>query len=444
MNRQMFFEAMRPVYFVCVDTAGNKNKFYRIIPNPDGKSFRVQYGRVGAPNAKDDKKTYPAEMFDQMYKKRIDHGYKDQTDLVKTALDQSGDGYKAISDPDVSTLVNALRAYADKTVAQNYNVSTDAITQKMLDEARQILDQLHQLGQQIKQITNNDYSSAYKFNQMLNNLFITIPRKMKKTQDFIIPRDYIVNSDKRNIDISIDKILTTEENLYNVLLTNFQTQQAVKSNQSNASSGNLKTILEEFGLECEVITDQAKIDELKNNLGEVKSRFKKAYKVKNLATQTKFEQWCKSNSIPNPILLYHGSRNENFWSILKNGLQLNPKAVVNGKMLGNGIYFAPLAKKSLGYTSASGSYWVRGSSSSGFIAIFSVGIDQSRILQVRTSSQISQCYGMNYDKLQKIQPGATGVYAYGRDSSPGSSLYNDEVVVYKEEQATIRYLIEVS
>jgi len=40
-------------------------------------------------------------------------------------------------------------------------------------------------------------------------------------------------------------------------------------------------------------------------------------------------------------MFFHGSRNENWWNIIKNGLQLNPNAKITGKMLGHGIYLAP-------------------------------------------------------------------------------------------------------
>ena len=52
--------------------------------------------------------------------------------------------------------------------------------------------------------------------------------------------------------------------------------------------------------------------------------------------------------------LWHGSRNENWFSILENGLQLNPNAIITGKMFGKGIYFAPSSNKSWNYTSYRG------------------------------------------------------------------------------------------
>ena len=106
-------------------------------------------------------------------------------------------------------------------------------------------------------------------------------------------------------------------------------------------------------------------------------------------------QWpnCKT------VLFFHGSKNENFWSILKNGLLLNPKASITGKMLGNGIYMAPNAIKSLNYTSLQGTRWAHGNSKVGYMAIFAVAIDKKNVYEVTTWKEIDTCYGMTWDKL---------------------------------------------
>ena len=46
------------------------------------------------------------------------------------------------------------------------------------------------------------------------------------------------------------------------------------------------------------------------------------------------------------------------------------QAIITGKMFGNGIYFAPSAAKSWGYTSARGTRWARGTSNTAFMALF--------------------------------------------------------------------------
>ena len=183
----------------------------------------------------------------------------------------------------------------------------------------------------------------------------------------------------------------------------------------------------------------SKLNEIKSHLGQVASKFKRAFAVVNSKTQDKYAAFMASNPNCKTKLFFHGSKNENFWSILKNGLLLNPNATVTGKMLGAGIYFANKAIKSLNYTSLRGSYWSGGSSNTGYIAIFACAIDQNACYDVTTYSEISTCHNMTWKKLQQIKPGATYVYAH-----KGQYLREDEVCIYREDQCTIRYLVELS
>ena len=134
-------------------------------------------------------------------------------------------------------------------------------------------------------------------------------------------------------------------------------------------------------------------------------------------------------------MLFHGSRNENWWSIIQTGLILRPtNAIINGKMFGYGIYYAPKARKSLGYTSLNGSYWTKGHSSSGFMALMDVAYGKPYDVY----SFDSKYYNFNYDALQRNCPGANCLHAH-----EGNMLRNDEIIIYKEEQSTIKYLVEL-
>jgi poly [ADP-ribose] polymerase len=48
-------------------------------------------------------------------------------------------------------------------------------------------------------------------------------------------------------------------------------------------------------------------------------------------------------------------------------------------------------------------------------------------------------YDLNYKKLNKYKSGATCLHAH----ADKGMLRNDEIVVYKEDQTTIKYLIEI-
>jgi hypothetical protein len=80
--------------------------------------------------------------------------------------------------------VKALRKYASDVIKQNYTISSSAITQDMLDKAKLILDDLNRLADSYE--TNGWNNGVNEFNNMLESLFRTIPRKMNKVSNFIL------------------------------------------------------------------------------------------------------------------------------------------------------------------------------------------------------------------------------------------------------------------
>ena len=155
------------------------------------------------------------------------------------------------------------------------------------------------------------------------------------------------------------------------------------------------------------------------------------FKISNIETEKNFN----SNNLKTK-LFYHGSRNENFLSILQTGLKIRPKGVATtGSMFGDGIYFANKARKSIGYTSLKGSYWASGSSNKAYLAIFEVATGKEwEILKNETYK-----YWMgNIDEQKVKQQGCDSVFAQG-----GADLRNDEYIIYNSNQCTIRYLIEL-
>ena len=133
--------------------------------------------------------------------------------------------------------------------------------------------------------------------------------------------------------------------------------------------------------------------------------------------------------------LFHGSKHQNWWSILTNGLTTNPIGVViTGKAYGQGTYFAPDAIKSLGYTSKADAKYGGGHESTGFMAIYKVATGNRYDGRLGTDGQL------NWEKLQKIQPGAHCTWAECRYSG----FQMDEVIVYRNEQSTIWGLLELA
>ena len=399
------------IYLVMVEGGSeNHNKYYRMIPN--GDYFTVQYGRVGAGCQT---RTYHISQWNKKYNEKIRKGYVDQTHLVQdliTTEPVAKSEYKQIEDQDIEEIVNRLMKMAREKVQQNYRVSSNQVTQAMVDEAQNVIDTL--MG----------CDTLEDFNDTLLKLFTVIPRRMNDVNSYLA---------KKKEDFP--RILKDEQDLLDVMRGQVVTQAVQVTETEEDPQTKDVTVLEAMGLTFEPVSER-EISMIKSKLGECKDRFRKAWKVRNLATQKRFDDFVEQENIKDTRLFWHGSRNENWWSIINTGLVLRPtNAVITGKMFGYGIYYAPKAQKSLGYTSLSGSYWARGNSNSGFMALMSVAYGKPYDVH----SFDSKYYDFNYEKLQKACEGANCLHAHA-----GNMLRNDEVIVYKEEQSTIQYLVELS
>ena len=401
---------VRPTYLIMVTTANN-NKYYNLFP--EGDQFRVEYGRVDATKTT---AHYPISKWNSQISSKLKKGYQDVTDLKKDLVQEISitnpeTPYKEIENAAIKAIVDKLQSLARETISKNYTVKASAVTQDMVDAAQKIIDDLA-----------NNNSGIEDFNNNLLKLFTVIPRKMGNV------RDYLANDAEE-----FAKIVSKEQDLLDVM----RGQIYVKPENEPVEHVEKKqqTILEELGL----VMEEATADDIaliKTLMNESAGKFRKAWRVTNLKTQNRFDKFVSDNNIKDTRLLFHGSRSENFWSIIKTGLVLRPtNAVITGKMFGYGCYYAPRCAKSIGYTSLSGSYWAHGGNNTAYMALFDVAYGTPYDVY----NFDSKYYNLDYNKLQQFKPGANCLHAH----SDRGMLRNDEIVVYKEEQMTIKYLIEI-
>ena len=401
---------IRPTYLIMVTTANN-NKYYNLFP--EGDQFRVEYGRVDATKTT---RTYPMSKWNAQISAKIKKGYQDVTDLKKDLVQEISasnpeSSYREIENAAIKAIVEKLQSMARETIQKNYTVKASSVTQDMVDAAQKIIDDLA-----------NNSATVDVFNENLLKLFTVIPRKMGNVRDYL--------ADKAE---EFASIISKEQDLLDVM----RGQIYVKRDDEPVRTVEKKqqTILEELGLVMEETTadDVALIKTLMN---ESADKFKKAWRVTNLKTQERFDKFVQENDIKDTRLLFHGSRSENFWSIIKTGLVLRPtNAVITGKMFGYGCYYAPRCAKSIGYTSLSGSYWAHGGNNTAYMALFDVAYGTPYDVY----SFDSKYYNLDYNRLQQFKPGANCLHAH----ADKGMLRNDEIVVYKEDQMTIKYLIEI-
>ena len=402
---------LEPTYLIFV-SADNNNKYYNLFP--EGNQFKVEYGRIDSTKTE---KYYPISKWDSQIKSKLKKGYQNVTHLKKDLVEEISvanpeSPYKDIENAAVKAIVDKLQNLARETIRKNYTVKASAVTQDMVDTAQKVIDDLA-----------NNSSTVDEFNDNLLKLFTVIPRKMGNVRDYLANKsdDFarIISKEQDLLDVMRGQIYVKPENDEPV--------ETVEKKQ--------QTILEELGLEIEEATadDVALIKTLMN---ESVGKFRKAWRVTNLKTQKRFDNFVTDNNIKNTKLLFHGSRSENFWSIIKTGLVLRPtNAVITGKMFGYGCYYAPKCAKSIGYTSLSGSYWAHGGNNTAYMALFDVAYGTPYDVY----NFDSKYYNLDYNKLQQFKAGANCLHAH----ADRGMLRNDEIVVYKEEQMTIKYLIEI-
>ena len=327
---------LRTVKLIMV-TSDNNNKFYEMKENSDG-TFKVSYGRVGGTPAY---QTYPVREWEKKYREKVNKGYKDQTHLFVDSEDEIE--LADVDNPAVQEFINLLMQYARKSVSANYNVTAEQVTKKQVEEAQRLLDNVVskiKVGMDLKE-----------FNDGLLRLFAVIPRKMGNVKDHLIQSA----ATKEEVN-AIEKVLADEQATLDVM----RGQVDINARKKEATEGKKEkiNILQTMGLEVEPVTDKEIIEMIKDKMQEEAGKFYRAFKVKNHKSQKAYEEWLTAKPNKKEELFWHGSRNENWISIMETGLVLRPaNAVITGKMFGYGLYFADKFRKSLNYSSLSGSYW---------------------------------------------------------------------------------------
>ncbi len=121
--------------------------------------------------------------------------------------------------------------------------------------------------------------------------------------------------------------------------------------------------------------------------------------------------------------VFHGTSQANCLSILKSGLKTSPPstAAIAGKMFGNGVYGAINSTKSLGYSM--GRWGQGGQGDAGWLFVCEFAMGKTEIVHDSRYNGASRGYDSIWAKA-------------------GSSLRNDELIVYRNEQVKIKYLLE--
>ncbi len=363
-----------------------KNKIFRMLSTEN--RIDVEFGHIGN---KLYKKSYPLSVWDEIYQEKIKCGYVDQTGLLNN---NNVVTLKLSQTESINEVLENLRAISRQMISDNYRGNMVNVSEEAINKSKELLKKL--------EITEN----VYNFNSILFELFSMIPRKMNNV---------IQNTAKDQDDFY--KIIERE----NDLLRNLQV---------------LKTdsVSPDIPIICRECTSD-EITKIRSMLDTSSLRkFKRAWSVNNPEIDQKFSSYMKKNNIKKTRELFHGSRSENWWSILTTKLLLQPSNVVkSGAMFGRGIYFADKADKSMGYTSIRDSRHAAGKSDKGYLAIYEVATGHEYDVKIWKSSMTD----LNESSFIREHKDCNSLHAHA-----GVNLINDEYIVYNENACRIKYFLE--
>jgi len=421
LTPEMKERATRTVFLICVsrkneEVKSGHNKYYNMYII-DGDLW-VEYGRVDHTRIVE---KGSGHLFDSKYRSKTRKrsgrtSYDDVTHLKEgaTATSTPSGSFAAIKNSAVASIIDKLMRASNQTVQQSYTVAVDVVTQTMIDEAQAHIDWI------AKNLGNSGLNSL---NDRLLELYKVLPRKIASVELSLLTNDLTHNQSR----------LADEQ----VILDSMRGA-VVQVNSGSGAKPKGNTILDSIGITME----EASADELSAITKKAQDALQsahwtsdiysitRAFKVSNPTTEAAMKSFVSGRPNKKTRILWHGSRDENWLSILKSGLLIRPAgARTTGAMYGYGVYFSRLARKSLGYCSLRGSYWASGSSNKGIIALY----------EVHTGKHYEDNYGSSshsWDALQR-RGNYDSVYA-----PAGAATINDERIVYRPEQSTIRYLVE--
>ena len=409
-------------YLTCIDESKNSYKKYVLCVsdakvgdsesyknNGDSREFTAFWGRMAVSRGDlfgEKCCTYPLTMFWPKFYEKIGKGYKDKTEFYfdseapkKEEPKKKRGRPRKVSEENKASceLFSTLLSWATNAVKE---AKVNApVTEAIIKESKRLLDEMRK---------NAEDDDSKSFENNLLELMAILQRPVS-TGDGRGVRDMIHSGTMESIIAREDDLIQALEGVYSGKTVEVKGQFPLDIKVSEASEEQKEFVLNELPshLRCKV---------------------KKVYCVNPTKQQEKFKDYCKRKNITKTKFLWHGSRNQNWLSIVQKSLLINPSGVsCNGKMFGWGIYFAPDADKSWGYTSYYGSRWAGGSSGSAFMGLYECAYGNPYF--PNTSGRYEGFIkNSNYDCVHA--------------TSKNTGLCRDEIIFYDEDAICLKYIVE--
>lgn len=417
-------EVTKTVRLIMCDVDANNNKYWTgtLYDNDD---VHVEWGRVGkAAQSKHHTGVGEAYLVEKE-REKTRKGYTPLKTLTltpgtKSTVTVESRDLKHIAKQQIKTKNPLLDILVDRLVQANVHQITSStqiqfdvktglfttplgiVTKDGIDEARILL-------------------AAIKKSKDVQNAKSNISQYLR-----IIPQDIGMKFDVTKIFGSGD-LLVKQSDLLDSLEASYQALQTPTPGTVSVTPTVVDTI---FNVELDIITDNAirkriqdKFHGTRQNIHVAsKLDIKQIYTVHINTVRNAFETGGKQ--VGNVKELWHGTKKANLLSILKTGLKVSPPstAAIAGKAFGNGIYFSDQSTKSLNYAYG---YWDGKYENNCFMFLADVAMGKEFIPS-------------GYGDRSLPKPGYDSTFA----KAGSSGVQNNEMIVYKENQADLKYLVE--
>ena len=426
------------VMMIKTDVDANNNKFWKAEIHDDN-SFHVTNGRVGSKGQTQKPKyfaTYDAAMLEFNKKKReklrkdytefdgiVEGGSQSDLSTNKKALEVTAmEQIRTKTDPElikdlVKTLVQRNIHSILKRTDLKYDDDTGLfktplgfVTKDSILKARKLLSDIYPY------IKEKDFNSRTAKDKISDYLML-IPQKVgsKLSVEGVLPNVDSIQSQNS----ILDDLWASIEQVEAGALDSKKKKDEVKA-EANV-----------FNAELSLVTDQKIIDEIdqfyrstmKRNHECHRLRIKRVFEVSIDSMSEAFEK--EGRKVGNIKRLWHGTRMGNVLSILKSGMIIpsSNERHVTGRMFGNGLYFSDISTKSLNYSYG---YWDGGSRDNTCMMF---------LCDVAMGKEFYPTRTTNRHKLPMAGYDSTFAKA-------GSSVMNNEMIVYSVSQSRPRYLVE--
>ena len=380
-------------------TKDNHNKYYEM--QETSECIQVKYGRVDSSCIKI---TKPVSQWNSLIKSKLKKGYKDVTEFVAVVKDSNNVTNNIVYTQELYDIfLKKMMDYRDGLVSITYSVKATQVTKRQLEQAQLYINDLAQVGE--------NYDIQY-VNDLLLKLYTVIPRYMRKVQDYLLPN------------ISLNKLVEQEQDKLDAL-----SSQVVEQVNSDIEACDkqpiVNTIASTLNISIQVVKDYPdNISYITKQLG---SKIKGLFKVDIDKHKQKYYNYLESNNkdiTKGHRHLIHGTRCSSVIPIIEQGMKIRPSGNYHfsGKAYGPGIYFSEVTSKSLGYT---------GYDNDKVLLIYKVFVGNPYVYKgwYRGNS-----FELTYDQLKQRGYDSTFVEA-------GNGLLNSEIIVYREEQCYLEYIV---